>query len=262
MNFASLMEVAIKAAVDSGTVLIEHYGKVKTQKTKESLRDVVTEVDQMSESAVLTVLNEKTPSFGVLTEEKGFLGPESTDYWVVDALDGTINYIHQIPLFCVSIAFVKNGVPVVSAIYNPLAEDLYYGADGVGAFKNQSRLSVSEISISEAVMAGAFSGKARSPMNRPNEFQIFGKINDLSQGCLRTGSAGMNLAYVAEGKFGGCWGTANKVWDVAAGLHLADLAGAQIYQKSMEDGLLKSYVAAAPKCFEVLLDQVKPIIST
>lgn len=256
------METAIKAAVNAGTVLVEHYGKVRTQQTKESLRDVVTEVDQLSETAVISVLQSNTPEYGILSEEKGFIGAKTSDFWVVDALDGTINYIHNIPLFCVSIAFIKNGKAVVGAIYNPLSEDLYYGAETIGCYKNQHKLAVTPTLLTQSLTAAAFSGKALAPQQRHLEYQVFGQVNDASQGCLRTGSAAMNLAYVAEGKLGGCWGKANKTWDIEAGLLLAKLAGAEIHEIPIPNHpLIKSYIAAAPTCFGSLMDLVVPSLS-
>jgi myo-inositol-1(or 4)-monophosphatase len=256
------METAIKAAVNAGTVLVEHYGKVRNQHTKESLRDIVTEVDQLSEAAVISILQTENPEYGILTEEKGFIGPKTSDFWVVDALDGTINYIHNLPLFCVSIAFIKNGKAIVGAIYNPLSEDLYYGGETLGCYKNQHKLAITPTLLTHSLTAAAFSGKALAPQHRHLEYQVFGQVNDASQGCLRTGSAAMNLAYVAEGKLGGCWGKANKTWDIEAGLLLAKLSGAQTQETPIPGHpLLKNYIAAAPTCFDSLSELVSPSLT-
>ena len=106
------LEIAINSAVEAGNLLTQHYGKVSKLKQKESLRDVVTEIDILSEDTILSIINKNDPNFGVLTEERGFFGTEKDDYWVIDALDGTVNYIHQVPLFSVSVAFITDGEPV------------------------------------------------------------------------------------------------------------------------------------------------------
>ena len=193
-----------------------------------------------------------------MTEEQGQIGRLDNSYWIVDALDGTVNYIHEIPLFCVSVAFVKNGHPVTGAIYNPLSEDLYYGLENIGCFKNQKKLSIKDYPLSSSLTAAAFSGKAYDKKDRSSEFELFGNINDLSQGCLRTGSAAMNLAYVSSGNFGACWGKANKFWDIAAGLLFAELSGAVVKFYVVDDKKhLVNYLAATPKCW----NKLEPIVS-
>ncbi len=253
MTQNATLEIAINAAVTAGNALLQHYGTGLHPQQKESLRDLVTEVDTLSEQEIINIIREKDPIHGILTEEQGFIGPKTDDYWVVDALDGTINFIHEIPLFCVSIAFIQNKKPIVGAIYNPLSEELYYGATGIGCFKNQISLKRNDCPLSQSLLAQAFSGKAYDPQNRLKEFETFGRLNDLSQGCLRTGSAAMNLAYVADGKLGGCFGKANKFWDIAAGLLFAELAGATIsYTLVDTEKHLIDYIAAAPTCYQEL----------
>lgn len=255
----SQLEIAIKAAVEAGNLLVKHYGKISKLKQKESLRDVVTDIDTISEDAILSVLNAYDTNHGVLTEESGFVGKKSDDFWVVDALDGTVNYIHQVPLFSVSVAFFQNGRPQLGAVYNPLAKDLYYAELGVGSFKNQKRLTIEDIGIENSLISMAFSGKKYNPEHRHQEFELFGKLNDSSQGCLRTGSAAMNLAYVADGKLGAAVGKASKLWDIAAGLVLAESAGAKVsYQTIDQEKYLVDYIAATPSTYSGILSSVNP----
>jgi myo-inositol-1(or 4)-monophosphatase len=255
----SRLEIAIKAVVDAGNLLVSHYGKISKLKQKESLRDVVTDIDKLSETAILNVLNKNDPEFGVLTEESGFVGLETEDFWVVDALDGTVNYIHQVPLFSVSVSFFQGGKPVVGAVYNPLAKDLYYSELGKGCFKNQKQLTIEDTPITKNLMSMAFSGKLYKPEERHKEFELFGKLNDNSQGCLRTGSAAINLAYVSDGHFGAAIGKASKLWDIAAGLVLAESAGAKVNFKIInKERYLVDYIVATPSCYAGILETVKP----
>ncbi len=220
------LETAINAAVSAGDLLMDHYGKVFETKNKESLRDVVSEIDKLSESKVISILQESDLGCTILTEEEGLIGPESTSSrWIVDALDGTVNYIHNIPFFCVSISYWVDNKPSIGVIYNPCSGEIYYAEKGVGCFVNQRRLRLHDSELGNNLTAMAFSGKAYNPSMRPTEFRIFGQLNDLSQGCLRTGSAAMNLAYLSYGKFSLVLGKANKLWDVAAGLAIVEGAG-------------------------------------
>ena len=247
------LEIAIGAVVGGGDILLQNYGKLIKSSSKESLRDVVTEIDILSEQEILRIILSSDNKHGILTEEQGEIGSIDGSYWIVDALDGTINYIHQFPLFSVSVAFIKNEQPIVGAVYNPLTKDLYYGLENIGCFKNQKKLSIKDSPLSSSLTAVAFSGEAYDKKNRLREFELFGRINDLSQGCLRTGTAAMNLAYVSSGTLGACWGKANKYWDIAAGLLFARLSGAIVkYFVVDEKKQLVNYLAATPKCWTEL----------
>tara|TARA_Y200000002_G_C22569705_1_gene616103 strand:+ start:239 stop:1018 length:780 start_codon:yes stop_codon:yes gene_type:complete len=248
-----MLEHAIKAAVSAGEILISHYGKIEMFKQKESLRDVVTEVDQLSEKKIISILRNASNNYGMLTEESGFIGNNKDEYWVIDALDGTVNYIHKIPLFSVSIALFKSNKPILGVIYNPLSEDLYYASEETGSFKNQKRLKIKNTSLKQSVLSMAFSGKTYNKETRNKGFQLFGEINDNSQGCLRTGSAAMNLAYVAEGKFGAAIGKANKLWDIAAGLIIATTAGGSgSYNIVDKEKYLTDYIIGSSSCWNEL----------
>jgi myo-inositol-1(or 4)-monophosphatase len=210
VNREGRLEVAMGAAVEAGKLLTERYHDNLTVVRKESLRDVVSEVDKLSEQRIVEIIREQTGGEAMVTEETGDIEGASGDgFWVVDALDGTVNYVNRIPFFAVSIAFVENGQATVGVVYNPMQADLYYGAEGLGAFKNQAPLVNQDSVAEESLLAAAFSGKTYEPEARADEFLLFGQLNDATRGVLRTGSAAMNLALVAEGRLGGCWGKAN-----------------------------------------------------
>jgi myo-inositol-1(or 4)-monophosphatase len=255
MNIENALQAAIKASAKAGKILIDQYQRNDVLATsKESNRDVYTSTDQEAELVIIEILKEQDPNIPILCEERGLLKTQNSDYlWVVDALDGTVNYIHQIPFFSVSIALLKNNEPVVGAIYAPLFNDLYYAARGVGAFKNQARLLTRDTPPTESLFAASFSGKNYIPAERGDEFSVFGEINDHTRGCLRTGSASLNLAYLAEGKINGCWGKANKKWDISAGLLIASEAGATIKTRvSPVSEQFSSFIAAPQQNFQFL----------
>lgn len=257
------LETAITAAMQAGRHLMAHYRETLAATTKESVRDLATTVDHGAESKVFSVLCAAEPGAAILSEEQGMQGADHGDgYWIVDALDGTVNYLHQVPFFSVSIAYIRGGQPVVGAVYAPLVDDIYYGAEGIGAFKNQRRLQTPDRSPSESLFAASFSGKNHDPARRHEEFALFAAVNDASRGCLRTGSAALNLAYLAEGRFNGCWGKSNKAWDISAGLLIARLAGASLLTVAGDANQhLSSYLAAPPLNHAWLEPQVAKIFS-
>jgi myo-inositol-1(or 4)-monophosphatase len=258
MNNSETLKVALKAAVEAGNTLIEHNKDNLKVSKKESLRDIVTEIDKIAEREIINVLKDFNSEITILTEESGISkGKKDNLTWVVDALDGTVNYVNNLQYYGVSIALLENNTPIVGVIFNPITEELYYGAEGIGVFKNQKQISVLNKPFEEGLFTVAFSGKNHDPVNRTEEFLKFGEVNDSSRGCLRTGSAAMNLAYLAEGKFSGCWGKANKNWDISAGILLAKLAGAKmIVSEKNEESNLVSYLAAVPNSWEILYQKI------
>jgi myo-inositol-1(or 4)-monophosphatase len=251
------LEVAISAAVSAGDALMEHYGRVQKTENKESLRDVVCEIDGIAEQAVLSILQKLDADCTVLTEESGLVGNKSDAYWIVDALDGTVNYIHKIPFFCVSICYWINKKPVIGVIYNPYFGELFYSEKGKGCFINQKKLHLEDIKLNASLTAMAFSGKAYNLSKREDEFRIFGSLNDYSQGCLRTGSAAMNLGYLSNGKFSLVLGKANKLWDVAAGLLIAEESGARVnYKITDQEKKLVDYIAACPSSYHDAISEI------
>ena len=261
MNYEKLLEIAISAAMRAGTSLMDNYRQTIPIDTKESARDVATAVDRLAEQEVFAVLRGFDERLPILSEEHGMQGQDTgAGHWVVDALDGTVNYLQQVPFFCASIAYVVAGEPVVGVVYAPLVDDIYYGAKGVGVFKNQHKIKTPDRAPHESLFSVTFSGKSHDPAHRLDEFALFAEVNDQSRGCLRTGSAALNLAYLAEGRFNGCWGKANKEWDISAGLLLAQLAGAQVLLACKDANLhLFNYLAAPPRNFAWLQPRVQSL---
>jgi myo-inositol-1(or 4)-monophosphatase len=256
------METAIKAAVSAGTILTRYYTEKVEVSNKESTRDIVSEVDKIAENNIIEILKKYDDSISIITEEQGRIYQKSKDkYWLIDALDGTVNYIHHIPFFSVSIAYVENNVAQAAAIYSPMFNDLYYASRTAGAFKNDKALKIKDVPYSEALFSVSFSGKNYEPDKRGDEFIAVSKVNDTSRGCLRTGSAALNLAYLADSRFNGCWGKANKYWDIAAGILIAEMAGAKIVTKFLDDDhKLCSYIATSPEVYSELEKKVGSVL--
>lgn len=262
MQDNSQMETAITAATAAGKVLKEYYFEKVRISAKESSRDIVSEVDMLAENAIIEILNKYDDSISILTEEQGRVVKRSEErYWIIDALDGTVNYVNHVPFYSVSVAYVERDVIKASAIYAPMFDDIYYASRTIGAFKNNKKISVAKSTLKDSLFSVSFSGKSYDPAKRIEEFILFSEINDASRGCLRTGSAALNLAYLAEGKFSGCWGKANKYWDIAAGVLIAELAGAKLVMKDVDkEKFLYSYLACVEGVWDQLYAKTKGII--
>lgn len=250
-DYIQKLEIAIRAAVAAGNILHKHTGDTLhlTRVRKESFRDIATEADLYAEKKIIEMIQEYDNS-PIVSEESGIIGvlDEKKGYWMVDPLDGTVNYAHNIPLYAVSVAYMVNGVPVVGVIYNPALNELFYGGKGLGVYKNHNKINIQNRKHEDALFAVSFSGKEYDGEMRMQEFVVFKEINDKTMGCLRTGSAALNLAYLAEGRFGGCVGRFNKIWDVAAGFIIAELAGAKVeYHMNDKEKFLLSYTAVVPE---------------
>jgi myo-inositol-1(or 4)-monophosphatase len=251
-----VLEQALQAVVEGGKIINKHTDDITSRIIKESYRDVATELDGYIEAEIVKRLKDYNVEIPIIAEESGLIAGVDRKYkWVIDPLDGTVNFISGIPLYGTSIAFMENNKFLVGVFYNPKLEELYYGCRDVGVFKNHKHIQIKDNSPEKSLFAATFSGKNYDPETRGREFELFGKINDMTMGCLRTGSAAVNLAYLAEGRFGGCFGKANKLWDVGAGLLLAEMAGAKIWYEQIDDNLV-NYIAAAPGSWDLLHNEV------
>lgn len=253
------MEVAISASLKAGQVLLDRFDDRVTATRKESVRDIFSEIDLDAECCAIDAIKMKCPGAGILCEEQGIIGTLKDSYWIIDALDGTVNYLNGVPFYAVSIAHVTDGSPDACSIFFPAMNELFFAAKTLGSFKNQSKITVKDVGLDSALLAASFSGKKLDDAKRPLEYELFGRLNDMSSGCLRTGSAALNLAFLAEGRFGGCWGKLSRIWDVAAGLLLAEEAGAKVaLYKAVEFPDRVSYIASCHTIFNLISDMVVP----
>ncbi len=220
-----MLTVAIEAAKEAGKLLKENVGKISSIERKGGeATNLVTEVDRQSEQLIHSILRSHYPDFGFLGEESGAHEHQSEYRWIVDPLDGTVNYAHALPLYSVSIALEYNGEVVVGVIYDPSHDELYAAVKGQGAYLNNERISVSKTSVLiESLLVTGFPYDVRKELEyhlKPfREFLIEG------QAIRRLGSAALDLAYVACGRFDGFWEGKLNPWDMAAGVLLVTEAG-------------------------------------
>lgn len=189
--------------------------------------DLVTEVDHQSEEFLLGEIQREFPDHHISSEESGIIQGSDQHVWYVDPLDGTVNYAHHIPIFCVSIAYALRGALTLGAVYDPMRDEMFLAERGNGASLNGRALRVSSVTdLQRSLLVTGFPYNAwDTPQDNFDNFVRFGK---LSQGVRRLGSAALDLCYVAAGRFEGFWEMALNPWDVAAGGLIAEEAGARV----------------------------------
>jgi len=219
------LEVCEQAVRLAGKVLLDRFGRVSAR--KKGPADLVTEADLASQEVVRQTIHKAFPGHLLIGEEDPPDRPSTEQQgdfrWIVDPLDGTTNYFHQVPFFCVSLALECRGEALVGAIYNPISGECFTAAAKQGAFLNGTRLQTSDVrTMPDALIATGF-----PPAVVPGipDLRLFNEIVLVSQSLRRTGSAALNLAYVAAGRFDAGWSFSTKTWDVAAGALLIQEAG-------------------------------------
>jgi myo-inositol-1(or 4)-monophosphatase len=189
--------------------------------------NIVTEADRMSESLIINRIHHIYPHHDILTEESEGIDKGSEFRWIIDPLDGTTNYAHGYPIFCVSIALQRNGIVCLGAIYNPMLNEMFVAVKGQGAFLNDQRISVSKtVDLSRSLLATGFPYDLRNDEN--NNMNYFNGMARNAQAIRRAGSAALDMAYVAMGRFDGFWELKLMPWDTAAGLLLITESGGVI----------------------------------
>lgn len=229
--YQDYLQVAKDAALKAGELLKKGFGTDFKISSKDTLNNLVTEYDHSAEHLIIQTIKKAYPDHIFLAEESGATGENKSGKvrWVIDPIDGTVNFARRIPIFCVSIAAEKDGELLCGVIFNPITEELFYASKGEGAFFNDTKISVSEIKDTNTSLL--VTGFPYDVENNPyNTIELF--IHVISKGIpiRRLGSAALDLAYVAKGSFEGFWEVGLKPWDVAAGVIIVEEAGGKVTQ--------------------------------
>src|SRR5574341_1560763 len=213
-------------ACQAGEILRASYNK-EHQVGYKGVIDLVTEVDHQSEAFLLGEVQKSCAGHHIFSEETGIIQGNDEHIWYIDPLDGTVNYAHHIPIFCVSIAYASRGALVLGAVYDPMRDEMFTAERGQGAHLNGRSLHVSNTTgLQKSLLVTGFPYNA---WNTPQDnFANFVKLGKVSQGVRRLGSAALDLSYVAAGRFDGFWELALNPWDVAAGGLICEEAGARV----------------------------------
>ena len=207
MKYDIFLKQAIIAAEKSGGLIVIFFEKIKKIKKKnKNIRDLISEVDILSEKEIISTLKSKFKKHNFLAEESGLQNNKSDFTWIIDPLDGTVNYVKGIKLCAISIALTYKKETVVGVIYNPFLKELYYSSKKGGAYLNGDPIRVSKNKkLDSCLLISAFSSKI-SLKEKNKEYKNFGNLNNKSLGVLRIGSAALAMAMVAKGSIDGIWG--------------------------------------------------------
>ncbi len=223
---SALLNVMTAAATKAARGLVRDFGEIENlQVSKKGPADFVTTADKKAEEVLVAGLTKARPRFGFLLEEGGKIeGADTSNRWIIDPLDGTTNFLHGIPHFSISIALERDGEPVAGVIYEPITDQMFWAEKGQGAYLNGRRIRVSaRRRLEESLFATGipFAGK----QDHDRFLSQLKAVMAVSAGVRRFGSAALDLAYVAAGRYEGFWEFGLHPWDIAAGIVLVREAG-------------------------------------
>lgn len=257
-NQSPIMTLMINAAQKAGKAVKRDFGEVENlQVSKKGPSDFVTASDKKCEQTLYEELSKARPGYGFLGEENGYIeGTDKTHRFIIDPIDGTSNFIHAIPHFAISIALEREGALVAGVVYNPITDDVFWAETGKGAWRNDYRLKVSgRKTLGDSLLATGVPWRGVQ-----GHGQFFKELHAFTQkvaGIRRFGSAALDLAWVAAGRYDGFWERNLKVWDLAAGVVLVREAGGQCIDIDGNDFTQTgNLIAANPHILKLMNEQL------
>ena len=255
-----MLNIAVKAARRAGAIINRASQDIGTLTIKsKNYNDFVSEVDVAAERVIIDTLKDAYPNHGFLGEESGSSENQSDFIWIIDPLDGTTNFLHNFPQYCVSIALQHKGEITQAVIYEPNRNDLYTATKGRGAFLNDKRIRVSKCDkLQQSLIGTGF--PFRDFKHLDIYLSMFKSMLQKTSGIRRPGSAALDLAYVANGSLDAFWEIGLSPWDIAAGALLVQEAGGIISNLNGKDGWLESgnVLAASPKIYDAMVETLAP----
>jgi myo-inositol-1(or 4)-monophosphatase len=250
----------ITLARQSGEILCSNFGHHLRVDYK-GLIDLVSEADHLSEQLLLGYIRQHYPADTIVSEESGEISGDVERLWYIDPLDGTINYVHGIPIYSVSIAYAVSGELQLGVVYDPAREECFSAERGKGAFLNGKPIHTSSASdLDHALLVTGFPYDIRTNPN--NNLDNYAHFALHTQGVRRLGSAALDLCYVACGRFDGFWELEIKAWDIAAGALIAQEAGAVVTRTSGTPDILaspQSILAANTDIYPLILHELRSV---
>jgi len=250
-----MLNTAVKAARKAGSIITRaSYDLDKLTVRTKRQNDFVSEVDHAAEDAIISTLREAYPDHGFLGEETGYKDRDAEYLWIIDPLDGTTNFLHGVPQYCVSIGCQQKGVLRHAVVFDPNRNELFTASKGAGAFLNDRRIRVSRVDKLEgALMSTGF--PFREVGNLDDYLRMMKNIIMNTAGLRRPGAAALDLAWVAAGRFDGFWEMGLSPWDMAAGVLLVREAGGLVGDFAGEERFMDSgrIVASNGKIFAAIL---------
>ena len=225
-----MLEFLEKTAKNAGNILLKYLTSLKPEdisKKGTSIRDMQTKADVESEKLIVNTISERFPNHSIYAEESSWVIRDENHWWLIDPLDGTVNFTHRFPFFSVSIGYYLNGKPEAAVVYAPKLDEMFLAQKNKGAYCNGRKCTVSQTPVlNESILVSGFSYYRNELIN--NNFDMFKKIGLTARGVRRFGSAAIDLAYVADGRFDGFWEYYLSPWDVGAGILLIEEAGGKV----------------------------------
>ncbi len=261
-----ILNIAVNAARAAGRIIVRAADRLdKVHIFEKGPNDFVTDIDQQVEKEIIHIIHKAHPDHGIIGEEGGSV--EGSEYtWIIDPIDGTRNFIQGLPGFCVSIAIQKKGRIEHGVIYDPMRQELFTATRGKGARLNDTRIRVSNRTLLKDTMLATGCCRANQDEGTDPLFsahcRMIESIGPLCSGMRHLGSAALDLAYVACGRFDASWGLRLNIWDIAAGALLVQEAGGLVSDLNGEEAYLEKgqIVAGTPAVFKILLNKMRPCL--
>jgi myo-inositol-1(or 4)-monophosphatase len=241
INVSPTLNVMISAARKAGRSLIRDFGEVEhLQVSIKGPANFVSAADHKAEDIIFRELSKARPGYGFLMEERGEVaGADKTHRWIVDPLDGTTNFLHSNPMFAISIGLEREGQLIAGVIYNPASDELFTAEKGKGAYMNDRRLRVAaRKSLADCLVTTGIPHRGRD--NHPRFLKEMSVLRQEVAGIRRSGSAALDLAFVAAGRFDAYWERNLKPWDLAAGIVIVREAGGSVSDLAGKDKFLEN----------------------
>ena len=217
--------------------------------------DPVTEFDHRSEEFLIREIQSRFPDHQIISEESGVSNGKTVNQWCIDPLDGTVNYAHSVPIFCVSMAYLEKGKPLIGVIYNPMQDECFSAECGAGAWLNDEPIHCSTTQdLNRSLLVTGFPYDIRTTLTK--NLDEYARFAVRSQGVRRLGSAALDLSYIAAGRLDGYWELILNLWDMAAGALIASEAGALVTQADGREDVFQppySILAANPALHQQML---------
>ena len=226
-NISDFLHFAIETAKTAGEIQMSYFGNISSLEKKSNNIDLLTNADTESEKYIISKIKLKYPSHSIISEESSEMIRESDFTWIIDPLDGTTNFAHNLPIFAVSIALKKKDRIICGVVHNPAADKCFYAEHEKGAFLNNKRISPSNTeTLNESLLATGFPYEHDEKYD--TSFEIFKDFYDRTRGLRRLGAAALDLCFVAMGRFDGFYEYNLNSWDILAGALIAHESGCKV----------------------------------
>ncbi len=222
-----MLNFAVRTARAAGAILMQHFGQISSYKRKSSPIDLLTIADTQSENFIINEIQTFFPNHHIIAEESANIESNSDYRWVIDPLDGTTNFVHNLPIFAVSIGLQYKQETIVAVVYNPAADKCFWAEKNVGAFLNGESIHITSTNtLDDSLLVTGFPYIHDDKWSK--SFDLFKQIYGKTQGVRRLGAAALDFCFVAMGRFEGFWEFGLQPWDVCAGALILEEAGGKV----------------------------------